>query len=102
MSLLNKRVARFTHFNDDWLENPKYQKWLSKCSIDKFYAKCGLCNSRFTIKYKGESEIITHMEGKNHQDNQRLRNKNEAIKSFFVKTASKEEVIISTAEISHI
>ena len=102
MSLSNKKVARFTNFNNEWLKNPKYEKWLSKCSIGEFYAKCGLCNSRFTIKYRGESELITHLEGKNHQENQRLRNKNEAIKSFFVKKASKEEDIISTAEISHV
>lgn len=98
MSQPNKRLTNFTKFNDDWLKKEQYKNWLTK--IDNYNANCRICNSTFSIKYKGLNDIKTHFEGKKHKDNETIQNKNQVINSFFVNKKTKEENNITAAEVS--
>lgn len=65
-----KKVKRFCSFNDNWIKDENFKSWLMKYSEE--YAKCKMCQIRFTIKHDGISAIKQHLNSLKHKklDNQ--------------------------------
>lgn len=59
-------------FSDLWLTNEDYKNWLEKVvrggKVERHRAKCRLCVKEFDIGNMGEAAVISHMQGKKHQN----------------------------------
>lgn len=59
-------------FNDNWLIDVKYSKWLTK-SNDKSKAHCTFCTKDFDISNMGVAALNSHLSGKKHSEIAGLR-----------------------------
>jgi hypothetical protein len=50
-----KKSKRLCTFQECWIKNDKYEKWLQK--VSEYDVRCLLCNIQFTIKYEGVKGI---------------------------------------------
>ena len=96
----NKKVKRFSSFNDKWLIEDQFKSWLIK--VDEENAKCCLCESKFSIKHNGIGDVTKHMQSDKHKDIIKARNQNEIINQFLITKETKEENQIIAAEITFV
>lgn len=82
-----KNTKRLTQFNDNWLNNSEFNKWLSKSS--DYMAKCNICNSEFTVKYSGQSALIQHKEGTKHKSMEQTIKMSQTMRAFVTQSAPK-------------
>lgn len=69
-----KKVKRLCSFNDNWLKDENFKSWLIKYNEE--YAKCQICQIRFTVKYDGIGAVKQHLNSLKHKnmDNQQKQN----------------------------
>ena len=51
-------------FNDHWLDNEKYKKWLKQDESNKRKAYCTACKKTIDLGSMGEGAIMSHAKGK--------------------------------------
>lgn len=54
-------------FQDAWLSNPQYNKWIERGSSSS-EAKCKACKKTFAVQNMGEAAVKSHMKSKKHVD----------------------------------
>ncbi len=64
--LKNKNKKRTCSFNKWWLSSNEFKEWLA-IAEDDGHAKCLVCNSIFSVKSGGISDIKRHSEGALHR-----------------------------------
>lgn len=52
-------------FQDSWLSDDKYKKWVQKCDGDVYSARCKACCKVFSVAGQGVKALDTHAKGKN-------------------------------------
>lgn len=62
-------------FNDLWLQNPKYGKWLRKDSGNDYSAFCTVCMKTFKLGTMGVRAVESHQISERHNKNLTDRNK---------------------------
>ena len=63
---MNRKIHFTCVFQDGWLSNEKYRKWIRK-SQNKKEARCFVCNKNLDISAMGSSTLDSHASGKKHQ-----------------------------------
>ena len=58
-----------TKFQDIWLQDDKYIKWLQKVDNDPYSGRCKVCAKVISISGQGVKALDTHASGKKHQMN---------------------------------
>lgn len=61
-------ATRYTHFNDLWLQDPKYVKWLLKDNECNRNARCKLCMCTIQLSNMGKRCLDVHSGRKKHMD----------------------------------
>lgn len=95
-----KKVKYHTSFDESWLQDPLFSAWLKK--RDDFTAECKLCRTDISIKYEGKRALVVHSEGKKHKLLFKNKSSMTSVSSFFVKKHSREEDLITAAEITSV
>jgi hypothetical protein len=75
--LKNKNKKRTCSFNKSWLSSNEFKEWLA-IAEDDGHAKCLVCNSIFSIKSGGISDVKRHSEGALHRKNINSKTQNKA------------------------
>lgn len=78
----NKRVCRF---QESWLKDDKFEKWISECKNEKSFAKCNFCETKISVKYDGVRALIAHMKTDKHMKRACQNNTSQSIENFFQK-----------------
>ena len=47
---VKKKIKRNTCFNNDWMKNENYSKWLIRTTGDPLSATCSLCSVKILVK----------------------------------------------------
>ena len=63
----NKRRKYSSRFQVEWLEIPKYKKWLRRVDEDLTVAECTVCQSRFDVSNMRVTSIESHHLGQKHK-----------------------------------
>ena len=84
---MNKKKHSTCVFQDGWLSNEKYRKWIRK-SQNKKEARCFVCNKNFDISAMVSSALYSHASGKKHQQLMLERSKSGIIDLVFNKPCS--------------
>lgn len=96
-----KRKLKYnTSFDENWLKDPLLCTWLKK--RDDFTAECKLCKTDISVKYEGKRALIVHSEGKKHKLFVKNKSSIPSVSSFFVKKHSREEDLITAAEVTSV
>ena len=53
-------------FQDEWLSNEVYKKWVKKVTDDKHKAYCEVCMKSFSVSGLGVKTLEIHLKGKIH------------------------------------
>ena len=83
---MNRKKHSTCVFQDGWLSNEKYQKWIRKSQNKE--AHCFVCNKKFDISAMGSSALDLHASGKKHQQLMFERSKSGMIDLMFNKPCS--------------
>ena len=73
-----------TTFNDIWLADERFKRWLKKVPGDLTKALCILCNKKIDITNIGVSALVSHKSFKKHSDKEKVHLLGSM---FFTKTA---------------
>ena len=84
---MNRKKHSTFVFQDGWLSNEKYRKWIRK-SQNKKEARCFVCNKNFDTSTMGNSALDLHASGKKHQQLMLQRSKSCMIDLMFNKPCS--------------
>ena len=90
-----KRRKYYCTFNDAWKSS---FDWLQKKS--EYEAECRDCRQTFSIKFEGIGAVNVHANSAKHQRLEKQRRQNAVLTSFFRKPNSKEDDLITAAEIT--
>ena len=60
---MNRKKHSTCVFQDGWLSNEKYRKWIRKSQKKE---SCFVCNKNFDISVMGSSALDSHASGKKH------------------------------------
>ena len=74
-----------TTFNDIWLADECFKRWLKKVPGDSTKALCILCNKKIDIANIGVSALVSHKSFKKHSDKEKVHPLGSM---FFTKTAA--------------
>jgi|GEM_PF-5293152 len=55
-------------FQDDWLQDPLFSGVIKKCEKNNFGAYCILCCKEINLSNMGKMALISHFQGKKHQE----------------------------------
>ena len=62
-----EKVDKKTYFQDSWLKDPKFRKWLKKHTTNKTKFRCKLCqNKEMTLSNMGTSALTSHAKSSCH------------------------------------
>lgn len=56
-----------THFQFNWLQDPKFKDWLQQVPSDNTKAHCKICNFTMFLSNMGRSALTSHSKRKEHQ-----------------------------------
>ena len=87
-----------THFNGDWLADPKYKDWLQSVPGDLFKARCRICCVTMDLSNMGKGALRSHSEGKKHCAKVSLKVQTQGALDFFCTPAKKPKVSESVLE----
>ncbi len=57
---------RLTTFDDSWLTDARFSRWIAKSSVSKSEAYCNLCKRTFSVGNGGLYQVEQHREGVKH------------------------------------
>ena len=80
-----KKPKCICYFNQNWLNDNKFKSWFKSVSNDNTFAKCKLCDCKFTIKYQGLSAIECHNNSNKHKESVKLQSRTQSVVNFFPK-----------------
>ena len=63
----NKKAKYESHFQDAWLSEPEYSKWLKKDKNDNSLAFCTVCLKSFSVAAHGKKALMLHASRKFHK-----------------------------------
>ena len=55
-----------THFQDIWLENPSFKRWVLKHPTGNYMARCKVCSKDISITTNVIKAIVKHSKGSKH------------------------------------
>ena len=67
-----------------------------------FEGQCNLCRATFSVKFDGRSAVLTHSRSAKHKASIRLQQQNSIISSFLRKSHTKEDDLITAAELTSV
>jgi len=68
-----------TKFNQLWLKEDNFKKWLEFNEKDENSAKCKLCQSTFSLSNMGKQALSSHVRSKKHQQNTAAANSSSSV-----------------------
>lgn len=68
-------------FQDAWLSDPQYNKWIERGSSSS-EAKCKACKKTFAVQNMGEAAVKSHMKSKKHVDAVKDESSNASLRNF--------------------
>ena len=66
-------MSKYTNFNPVWMTDKLYQSWLLPDEKNKHKFRCSLCNMSLDLSNMGKRALNSHIEGKKHILNAKLR-----------------------------